>query len=78
MIKKQKKLVITFKTTTMAMAMETCCKKMQAPGRIIPVPKLISAGCGLAWCADPEDEPLLQDLMEKNAIIPQEKHICMV
>lgn len=78
MIKKQNKLVITFKTTTMAMAMEATCKRIQAPGRLIPVPKSISAGCGLAWCADPEAEALLTKLMEDNRITPQEIHICMI
>ena len=51
MIKKEMKLVITFHTTTDAMAMEQACKAAGADGRIIPVPRAISAGCGLAWCA---------------------------
>lgn len=78
MLKKQSKLVITFKTTTMAMAMETTCKKLQAPGRIIPVPKSISAGCGLAWCADPDTEAMLTKLMKENKITPQEIQVCMI
>ncbi|MDO4490895.1 MAG: DUF3343 domain-containing protein [Lachnospiraceae bacterium] len=78
MIKKQNKLVITFKTTTMAMMMERVCKEMQAPGRIIPVPKSISAGCGLAWCADPEAETQLRTLMQEKQITPQEIHVCMI
>ncbi|MEE1036716.1 MAG: DUF3343 domain-containing protein, partial [Oscillospiraceae bacterium] len=51
MIKRQKKLVITFYTTTAAMSMEKICKECSADGRIIPVPGSISADCGLAWCA---------------------------
>ncbi|MCQ2509147.1 MAG: DUF3343 domain-containing protein [Lachnospiraceae bacterium] len=78
MIRKQERVVITFKTTTMAMAMETACKKQQAPGRLIPVPKSISAGCGLAWSAAPEDKELLCRLMEEQGITPQEIHVCMV
>ena len=42
-------IVITFATTTQAMQMEQYCKERQLPGRIIPVPSQISAGCGLAW-----------------------------
>lgn len=40
------KAVVTFHTTTDAMAMEKACKEAGAPGRLIPVPREISAGCG--------------------------------
>ena len=49
MRKKELKLVITFHTTAEAIAMETVCRKMEIPGRLIPVPRQISAGCGLSW-----------------------------
>ena len=78
MIKKELKLVITFHTTTEAMAMEKACKESVADGRIIPVPRSISAGCGLAWCAKPESIDSLKDLMEKQGIIPQEIQECLV
>ncbi len=78
MIKKQKKLVITFQTTTTAMAMETACKKENIPGRLIPIPKSISAGCGLAWYADPSEEEMLAAFMKKEGITPQEMTICMI
>ena len=38
MIRKQDRLVITFYTTTDAMAMERLCRAQKADGRIIPVP----------------------------------------
>ena len=44
MRKKELKLVITFHTTADAMAMEKECKKVGAQGRMIPVPRSISAG----------------------------------
>lgn len=48
---REKKLykVITFNTTTEAMAMEKQCGLNGIPGRLIPVPREITAGCGLAW-----------------------------
>lgn len=46
---KELKLVITFHTTAEAIAMETLCRKEDIPGRLIPVPRQISAGCGLSW-----------------------------
>lgn len=78
MIKKTTKLIITFHTTTDAMAMEAACWAESAPGRLIPVPRSISAGCGLAWCAPPESEPQLKALMEKKRIRRQETHLCMI
>ena len=78
MIKKEMKLVITFHTTTEAMAMEKACKEADADGRIIPVPRAISAGCGLVWCAGLESEQNLRDLMEKQGIRFQEMQECLV
>lgn len=54
MRKKELKTVITFKSTTSAMAMEKVCKDNNATGRLIPIPLQISAGCGLAWSAYPQ------------------------
>lgn len=68
MRKKAPTLVITFATTTRAMKMETCCKEQGGPGRMIPVPGEISAGCGLAWSARPEDREALVLLMEQNTL----------
>jgi len=41
--------IITFKTTADAMATEKRCKSADVPGRLIPVPTSITAGCGMAW-----------------------------
>ena len=78
MIKKTEKLVITFYTTTEAMAMERICREAQADGRLIPVPRAISAGCGLAWCADPSCEADLIALMGEKGITHQGIHRCLV
>lgn len=78
MIKRKNMLVITFRTTTEAIEMETCCKSAGAPGRIIPVPKEITAGCGMAWCAKEEDEAILTRLMKENGIEPEAIQMCMV
>ncbi|WP_321972977.1 DUF3343 domain-containing protein [Paratractidigestivibacter sp.] len=53
-------LVVTFPTTAAAMACEELCGKEDLPGRMIPVPGEISAGCGLAWKAAPEDRGVLE------------------
>ena len=56
MREKQPALVVTFHTTTAAMEAEAFCQANALPGRIIPVPREITAGCGLAWKAPPEAE----------------------
>ena len=78
MIKKQERLVITFYTTTAAMAMERVCKEAGADGRIIPVPGFITADCGLAWCAENESEEKLLALMVHHNITHQGIYHCLV
>lgn len=41
--------VLSFRQTTDALAAEAYCRAHRLPGRIIPLPREISAGCGLAW-----------------------------
>ena len=60
MLKKKPTLIITFATTTQAMAMESFCTREGLPGRLIPVPREITAGCGLSWKAAPEDREALE------------------
>lgn len=59
MREKKETLVVTFHTTTQAMAAEKFCLANGLPGRIIPVPREITAGCGLSWKADPADRETL-------------------
>ena len=78
MRKKELKLVVTFHTTADAMAMEKACKENNVPGRIIPVPRAISAGCGLSWCADLSDREEIVSMMKKAGIEEEEIHEWMV
>ncbi len=78
MRKKELKLVITFHTTADAMAMEKACREKDSPGRLIPVPRAISAGCGLAWCAPLEEREALQAVMKERGIGEEGLHECMV
>lgn len=75
---KERKLLITFHTTADAMAMEQICKEQNAAGRLIPVPRQISAGCGLAWCAEPENREELKALMKRAGIWEQEIQECLI
>ncbi len=68
MRKKQRKIIITFATTTAAIHMETSCKRDDLPGRLIPVPTVITAGCGLAWAVDPTGKEVVLTMMEREGI----------
>ena len=78
MRKKELQLVVTVHTTADAMAMEKACKEQNVPGRIIPVPRAISAGCGLSWCADLEDREQIVSMMKETGIEEEAMHECMV
>ena len=61
-------LVITFHTTAAAIAMEKICRAKGLPGRLIPVPRELTADCGMAWRAGTEDRAALAALAEREAL----------
>ncbi len=69
MREKKLQLVLSFDSTAHAMAVENFCIEQGLPGRLIPIPREITAGCGLAWKANPEDEDkLLKAFSEANIV----------
>lgn len=68
MRKKTKQLVITFSTTTAAMAMEKSAQEMGIFGRLIPLPSEISAGCGLSWKTKPEEKEKMLVFLEEEKL----------
>ena len=68
MRKKEKRLIVAFYSTHDAMAFEDYCHENGVPGRLIPLPREISAGCGLAWSAPPDDEEGLRVLLKGAGI----------
>lgn len=52
---RESRVVVTFHTTTEAMAWERACKQAGLPGRLIAMPVQISAECGLVWLITPQD-----------------------
>ena len=65
---KSLRLIAGFPTATAAMTMERACREASLPGRLIPVPRAISASCGMAWCAPPEAREALEDLTARRSI----------
>lgn len=60
------KCVVTFRTTAGAMAMERSCQEAGLPGRLIPAPRAITAGCGICWAAPAEAREALEELVMKK------------
>lgn len=68
MLKKELHLIITFRDTVMAIRMEKAMKEAGLPGRIIPLPGTISAGCGLCFMAPLEARAALEQEMKRQDI----------
>lgn len=53
---------------TWAMAAEELFRRAGLPGRMIPVPSQIAAGCGLVWKALPQERDALCTALDTAAI----------
>ncbi|WP_337594088.1 DUF3343 domain-containing protein [Vescimonas sp.] len=67
MLQKKLCLVVTFDATA-AMAAEKYCLERGVPGRLIPVPREITTGCGLAWKAEVDQEEAVTAALEAAGI----------
>ncbi len=68
MLQKNLCLVVTFDATAAAMAAEKYCLERGIPGRLIPVPREITAGCGLAWKAEVDQEEAVTRALQEADI----------
>ena len=68
MKKKQEQLIVTFHTTSAAMELEKRCHEENIPGRLFPVPRSLTADCGIAWRSDVQEETRLKTLLEADSI----------
>lgn len=67
MREKQLQAVFAFHTTAAAMAAEKVLKENRIAGRLIPVPRQMSAGCGIACiCSPKEKDTFARDLKTKG------------
>lgn len=62
MIRKIPRYLLTFHNTSGAIAVERFCKERKIPGRLIPVPREISASCGLSWAVEAQQEKSLSEV----------------
>ncbi len=59
-------LVITFHTNYDTMNLNDHFNKAAIPGRLIPVPRCLSASCGTAWEGNPEDEQIIREQIARD------------
>ncbi len=61
--------VISFYTTADALTFERKAEKASFPGRLIPLPSTISAGCGMAWKIKKQEvDPLLLSSVDSFSV----------
>lgn len=68
MLERQLCVIVTFKNTPDACAMEAAAKAHGIPGQLIPIPSAISAGCGLAWKAVAEQRAAVVGALATHGI----------
>ena len=70
MREKTLRAVAAFHTTTDALAVEAYCGAHGVPGRLIPLPAIISAGCGLCWSAPAEADAAVRAAAADAGVVP--------
>lgn len=61
-------LVVIFQSTADALMAESCLQTSGIPGRLIPAPRHLSHGCGLAWRAPETCRSLIEASLKKAHI----------
>lgn len=67
MIARQDSIVFTFATTTAALLFEKEAQEAGLSGRLIPVPRSISASCGLSYMIRKKEAAGLDAFLSKQA-----------
>lgn len=68
MLKKKLKLIVTFYTTSDAMATEKACKENNIEGSLISAPRELSADCGIAFATGVENKEVMEKLLQDKKI----------
>lgn len=68
MRERTERCVVTFRTTAGAMAMERACKSAGVPGRLIPAPRAVTAGCGMCWAAPVTAREAVEELVVRERL----------
>lgn len=68
MIKKKLKLIVTFWTSSEAMATEKACKENGIKGSLISAPRDLTADCGISYATDVENKNEIEKLLHDKKI----------
>ncbi len=66
------KIIIIFKNTPDAVKTEKLATADGMPGKLVPVPRKISKGCGLGWLINQGEEEKIRSVMFNNGIVPED------
>lgn len=61
-------LVVAFDSTASALAFAKHAPAAGLAGRLIPIPRNLSAGCGMAWKEKPAHKKTVEELIESLSI----------
>ncbi len=75
---KKLRIIFTFASTADAMAAEKAFRRRGVPGRTIPVPRSISASCGISWASEPGDRARAEDALRQEGLAPEGIFECMI
>ncbi len=68
---KQEFIIVSFESTHDAIKAETITGRAGISARLIPTPPEVSAGCGLALRAQPEDLSRVRELLNEEEVTGQ-------
>ena len=68
MLKKKLKLIITFHTSSEAMATEKVCKDAGIEGQLISAPRDLTSDCGISYAAEVGDRGKIEELLVSKRI----------
>lgn len=68
------KIVVSFHTSADAFAFEKACNQTSVAGRLTTIPRVISAGCGLAWTAPLAERARIEALIGERTLLYEGLH----
>lgn len=68
MLDKKKSLIVTYFSSTEAIATEKICNKEGIGGRIITTPRHITADCGMSFSIGIEQKEKLEEILKNERI----------
>lgn len=61
-------LYVAFATTADAMYGESLLQVQSIPGRLVLIPREITAGCGMAWRTQPDQAEAIESILKDHMI----------